>query len=274
MRSTAAINQMGTSTSLMEICSEPVKSEQAGNDAIILQRSYACDVNSRTITRPVSTSCYDSEYELGLSSSLLPGQVEDIDLIAKELAYASISGDGGSSKSSEVYKTRNTCSIPHWSGFSYDSSGVRCQFRGNKGNARPVMSSFELQMKKNKFPVLSVCERPKKVKTAMLESLLVAVPALRRVNSKEEKRNKSKIGKAESKAPENSGTENEEAPDEFVLNHVYVFDKINGFRENSEVEGGDGCHNFHSKMLFQEEIACFDQQRVLSRVEDIPEEQL
>ena len=214
------------------------------------------------------------ENRMSRSNNVLPGQVQEIEAVAEELAYSCVVVDDDDS---DITPRRSITPLKQRS-MAVDSPGnstldTSSESIGLNANFRSTDSLLEA--KKKKFPALTVCKKPKKVKTAMLESLLVAVPSLRRVNSCENEKCKPRICTTPSSFQSHRffELEGEEAAEESVLHRLYSSDGSVFSRGDEKLESEYSSDSFSTVRLFDKEIGAFERQRILSSVDESPEDE-
>ena len=195
--------------------------------------------------------------EMSSSSTVLPGQVEEIKTIAQDMAYSCVYVDEVSSITSQIAST------PSKDGGISIRTMTGPEVRTEPIGYRNIGRSIELLMetKKKRYPALASCEKPKKVKKAMFESLLIAVPSLKYVYNGRNRRDKPGICRNPVHIHD-LGMENEEALGEFVFDGMYSV-------STRELGKDQSYDSFSTVDLFDKGV--FDRQKLPSRVHEYPE---
>ena len=254
---------MGTMTSSFE---RP-PSGSSGNDVddIHVTREFVPRQQLVPASKP-KMNYYKCDSDGSLRSSQLPGQVASNDSI---FYGSSLSDDMSYGESIHLsdYALKNQTEDEELS-----KLGSEPNLPGRTSNTYVALSSDSMACMNRdtkRFPALTVCERPKRVKSAMFESLLVAVPSLKRLNSAG-KENKHKNSRRQSSSRKGNSCNPKEESEELENSSSSSW---SASREKAlEIWEKKGSNDSFSTSLFSKDLAAFDRQRVLSRVDEVLEE--
>ena len=256
-------------------------------DKIVVSRKFMSPKCKDLSTGP-NITYFTCNSEKSLISNPLPGQVDDI------------------SPYDEISTTENSCStssskeVIAVSDYAERGIATNGTVRRRKSSLRDVLDTTKDSFNKKpgpvrsfdslsaievldrkRFPVLAVSERPKRIKSAMLESLKVVVPSLKRINSgRKFSRSKTKGKPLMASSSTNvlqfsnqSNVVTEEALGDFILTD-FSPEPVGDVEENEicVVEKVNSSDSFSTVALFRENLGNFDRQRVLSRVDEVDEE--
>ena len=238
---------MGVAASSAEI----PQTNFCNKNTMVIERKSLQESNSK-----LSLNCED---QMSFSSTVLPGQVEEIKTVAHDMAYSCVYIDEISSIASQIASTLSTDG-----GIS-----IRTMIGPEVRTAEPVgfgnsdrSSESLMETKKKRYPALASYEKPKKVKKAMLESLLIAVPSLKYVYNGRNRRSKPRVCRNPVQIRD-LDMENEEALGEFVVNELYSV-------SIRELDKDQSCDSFSTVDLFDKGV--LGRQKLLSRVDKYPDE--
>ena len=206
------------------------------------------------------------ENETLLSRNLLPGQAEEISGVARELPQSCVYLDYGSDTTLRLPSTPtedNDIITPT------DDTDIikRITFspanRTESLNRNVCLLESLVDSQKKRFPALSVREKPKKVKQAMLESLLVVVPSLKYISLGKEKRSKSKACKNKVRVLHTLTMENEESPRKFIYDSVCSFESSQHSMSEGEL-GLEQCYDsFSTAHLSEKGMVVAEKQKII-----------
>ena len=238
------------------------KSQARGdvNDAVVIKRKSLHESSSR-----FNLKCED---EVSRSNSILPGQAEEIEAIVHDLAYSCVYVDedsGITSGTASTLSTNRDISIRAITGPEFNTESV-----GLESSLRSLESLITTE--KKRFPALTTCEKPQRVKKAMFESLLTAVPSLKYVTTGSCRR--SKQYNCRSTLHTDIDFEDDEAHGEFVLDRMCSSGGGDDWLKAKDLEKEQYYNSFTTVQLLNKDVEIFDRQRMLSRVDEYPEDKL
>lgn len=257
------------------------------SDKIVVSRKFTSP-KCKDLSTGSSITYFTCNSEKSLISNPLPGQVDEI-LPDDEINAAAISCSISSSEEVIAVSDYVERGIVTNGTVRRRKSSLRDvldttkdSFNKKPGPVRSFdsLSAIEV-LDRKRFPVLTVSERPKRIKSAMLESLKVVVPSLKRNNSgRKLSRSKSKGKPLMVPSSTNvlqlskkSNVVTEEAPGDFILTD-FSPEPVDDLEEDAicvveKMHSSDSCSAVE---LFGENLGNFDRQRVLSRVDEVDEE--
>ena len=256
--------EMGVVLSSMETLT---KSQANRPNAMTTEGKSLVDYNS-----DLNLKC---ENETLLSRNLLPGQAEEISGVARELPQSCVYLDYGSDTTLRLPSTptedNDIITLAEDSDIitPTDDTDIikRITFspanRSESINRNVCSLESLLDSQKKRFPALSVREKPKKVKQAMLESLLVVVPSLKYISLGKEKRSKSKACKNKVRVLHTLTMENEESPGKFIYDSVCSFESSQHSMSEGEL-GLEQCYDsFSTAYLSEKGMVVAEKQKIL-----------